>query len=209
MQPEAYQHDYTAIEQRLKQLEAVALYKRLLGRSAFVLAVTVAACAFLLCAALAWRIVTQPNAVATLDGPAASPEVTDTARNLPDVPAVAEAEPGVVTTNFTLFRETQVEIGAGIYFVTAGHKYLTETDTTFANAWCYTRDLVDSVEIQIELGDLEPGSVPIASAVSPQTLAQTGLTQADHAKLFEGCPWLSGNPIVEDTVPPASISPEI
>lgn len=208
MQPESYRHDYTAVEQRLRQLESVAYYKRLLGRSALVLAVTAAACALVLCAALAWRIATRPHQIEAVAERVERPPVPP-GPALPDLPGTSADEPGVVTTNFTLFRERQVGIGDRTYFVTAGHKYLTETDATFADAWCYTRRTIGGVDIQIDLGTLEPGSVPVPGSVSSQTLAQTDLTPANLLTLFEGCPWLSGNPNVEDAVPPSGESPNI
>ncbi len=209
MQPESYRHDYTAVEQRLRQLETRAHFERMMSLGILILAMAVAACALILCAAYAWRLATPPEQIERVVEPAVTPVVPDAVAVPPNAPEAAGDEPGVVTTNFTLFREKRVEIGNRPYAVTAGHKYLTETDTIFADAWCYTRQIIDGVDIQINLGNLEPGSVPVRRPVSSQTLAQTGLTQANLSTLFESCPWLSGNPNVQEAVPPSSVSPGI
>ncbi|WP_299823080.1 hypothetical protein [uncultured Jannaschia sp.] len=48
MQPEDYRYDYTAVEQRLRQLEAPAYRDRLVGRGVLVLAIAAAICGVLL-----------------------------------------------------------------------------------------------------------------------------------------------------------------
>lgn len=197
MQPEDYRYDYTAVEQRLRQLEAPAYRDRLVGRGVLVLAIAAAICGVLLSAGYAWHLAKDPKVVEKVverivEVPAPAP-----APAFPQVPETASEGPGVVTTNFTLFRETEVEIDGQVYSVDAGHKYLTETDTVFATAWCYTNRTIDGVDIRINLGVLDPGSRATRSPVAPRTLTETGLTQADHVVLFESRPWLSGNPNVD------------
>ena len=127
----------------------------------------------------------------------------------PQVPETGVGDAGVVMTNFTLFRETEVEIGEQLYSVNARHKYLTETDTAFAAAWCYTTRTIDGVDIRIELGTFEPGARATRTPAGTRTLTETGLTQADHATLFRSCPWLAGNPNVEGTTTITGAEPDI
>ena len=191
MQPETYTHDYTAIEQRLKQLDAPAFRQRLIGRSVLILAGAVAMCALLLSAGYAWQLATGPRQIETIvERPVSEPE----APRLPDIPESAETDGGVVTTNFTLFRETEQDVDGLSFNVSAGHTFDNEADTTFSSAWCYTYVLVDTVEIRINLGSKEPGKAAILQQISSRTLEQAGLTPEDHTRLFESCPWLSGNP---------------
>ena len=197
MQPEAYHHDYTAIERHLRQLEAVADRDRLVGRGVLVLASAAAICAVLLSAGYARHLVRGPKVVERVVERIVEIPVAAPAPAFPQVSEAVEAERGVVTTNFTLFRETKVEIGEQLYSVNAGHRYLTETDTAFADAWCYTTRTIDGVDIRIDLGRLAPGASFSRTEIGPRTLSETSLTQANHAALFTRCPWLAGNPNVE------------
>ena len=104
MQPEAYHHDYTAVEQRLKQLDAPAFRQRLIGRSVLILAIAAAICAVLLAGAYAWRLISVPDRIERIVERVVSEPVVP---RMPEIPDVSTADAGIVTTNFTLFRETE------------------------------------------------------------------------------------------------------
>lgn len=121
------------------------------------------------------------------------------APNWPNVtpPAADEGGAGVITTNFTLFREKTVMIGKREYEVVAGHKFASEEDTTFSIAWCYTDAIVDDLSIKVRLGNLDPGASPVVSMPTVATRTKSGLSRADIKTLFNSCPWLDGNPNVQ------------
>ena len=136
---------------------------------------------------------------------AATPTPADTApvpaTNWPPafIPEPNQLEAGVITTNFSLFREKTVRIGSQNYDVVAGHEFASETDTMFSEAWCYTYAIKDGLKLEIELGNLEPKKVAEITKTSEAMLMKTGLSTADIQKLFDSCPWMDKNPYIQIT----------
>ena len=115
----------------------------------------------------------------------------------PPVPSAGETTSSgnnIVTTNYTLFRKTEVRIGASTFEVTAGHEYQRETDTDFTRAWCYTEVVPDDVNLTITLGAKTPGKAPYIGPFTASQSKKSGISQAAFKKLFENCPWIDGNP---------------
>jgi|GEM_PF-4197706 len=136
---------------------------------------------------------------------AATPTPADTApvpaTNWPPafIPEPNQLEAGVITTNFSLFREKTVRIGSKNYDVVAGHEFASETDNMFSEAWCYTKITKDGLNLEIELGNLEPKKVAEITKTSEAMLMKTGLSTADIQKLFDSCPWMDKNPYIQIT----------
>lgn len=113
------------------------------------------------------------------------------------VPAPNQAEPGVITTNFSLFREKTVKLAGREYEVVAGHKFASGTDTMFSHAWCYTNAVVGGLDLRVSLGNLEPNKPALLAMPSAKMLKETGLSKRNIQTLFNDCPWLDGNPNVQ------------
>jgi len=113
------------------------------------------------------------------------------------VPAPNPQDIGVITTNFSLFREKVVSIRNKEYLVSAGHNFASETDTMFTRAWCYTRASADGLILEIGLGDLEPNKPAAIDMPSSEMLTKSGLSRSNIQTLFANCPWLDGNPNVQ------------
>ncbi|MEY8120684.1 hypothetical protein AB9F26_21010 [Falsihalocynthiibacter sp. BN13B15] len=116
------------------------------------------------------------------------------------VPDTNSTDGGIVTTNFTLFREKIVKIGSKEFKVVAGHDFATETDTMFSNAWCYTNTSVDALDVRIQLGNSQPNQSAIESTPTEEMLETTGLTRGNINTLFQECQWLDGNPNVKASI---------
>ncbi len=101
---------------------------------------------------------------------------------------------GVITTDFTIFRETSVMLGGTEFPVTAGHSFKHEEDKNFDTAWCYSNIYADGLNLKISLGNLDPGGTPQQAFVSNATLSKAGISKGEAEKLFRNCPWLNGNP---------------
>jgi len=144
-------------------------------------------------------------AIATPVPAAATPTPAESApvpsSNLPPafMPEPNQLEAGVITTNFSLFREKTVRIGSQNYDVVAGHEFASETDTTFSEAWCYTDTMKDGLALKIRLGFLEPNKVAEFEKPTVAMLTKTGLSKSDVQKLFDSCPWMDRNPYVQTT----------
>ena len=59
--------------------------------------------------------------------------------------------------DYVIFSETTVTVAGIEYLVQAGHQFESERSESFNTAWCYTRRFVGEVEINLTLGNLEPG----------------------------------------------------
>jgi hypothetical protein len=116
------------------------------------------------------------------------------------VPAAIPAEAGVITTNFTLFREKTVKLGAREYDVVAGHEFASETDTMFSHAWCYTNALEEGLTLKIGLGTQEPNKSALMAMPTAAMLKKSGLSCKNIQMLYNNCPWLDGNPNVQASV---------
>ncbi|WP_170526173.1 hypothetical protein [Ruegeria arenilitoris] len=106
---------------------------------------------------------------------------------------------GVITTDFTIFRETSVMLGGTEFSVTAGHSFKHEEDESFDTAWCYSNIYADGLNLQISLGNLDPGGKPQQAFVSNATLSKAGISKDEAERLFRNCPWLNGNPNTAQT----------
>ncbi|PSL16055.1 ATP-dependent Clp protease proteolytic subunit [Shimia abyssi] len=149
------------------------------------------------------RLAELPPPPVTSSTPAVAEAPAPIWPNMPHSAGATAGEDTVVTTNFSLFRTTDVTIGTDKFIVKAGHHYDKGTDTQFKHAWCYTQIPTAGVVLSVELGDKFPGLSPVIVTPTAAELDKTGLSQADHRKLFNACPWLDGNPDLS-AVSPAS-----
>ena len=196
MQPELYQHDYTAIEQRLKQLQAPAERHRLIGKGVFALALIVGLCALILASAWAWQIANRAPVVPEASVQSESQGVTVPSWPTPNSNDTA-GDDGVVTTNFTLFREKTVDVTGRSIQVEAGHHFDTEDQVNFSHAWCYIDLPSDGLNLNINLGRKKPGEEAIAAQITSIEYEKSGLSRQETGTLFDNCPWLDGNPNVQ------------
>ena len=100
--------------------------------------------------------------------------------------------PEIIVRDYVIFSEASVTVAGAEYSVNAGHRFETEEAASFGSAWCYTRGYADGIQINLDLGNLEPGKTPVpwAPAVWEGSRRALGLTEADVATLFDHCPWL-------------------
>ena len=98
----------------------------------------------------------------------------------------------IITTNFSLFREAEVNIDGSYYTVTAGHHFENENDASFSHAWCYTRKYIDGLELDISLGSLSTGAAPTLLEVSERTMKMAQIDELDIERLYQSCPWMEG-----------------
>ncbi|MDP2580050.1 hypothetical protein Q8W37_08915 [Shimia thalassica] len=113
--------------------------------------------------------------------------------NMPP-PAARDEDGSIVTTNFSLFRTKEMQLGNRELEVEAGHHFDKGTDTQFKHAWCYTDIRENGVIINVVLGHKKPDQFPERRLPTSQELDKTGLSLNDHLELFNACPWLDGNP---------------
>ena len=77
--------------------------------------------------------------------------------------------------------------------IEAGHHYAVDTDRMWNNAWCYTRQSINGVLVQIDLAVRNsPQARPNALIASPELLARVGLDDSAALELATRCPWLDG-----------------
>ncbi len=147
--------------------------------------------------AVSWVIASQPET------PVAGTSLETTTEVSP-WPGVGTSETsvdgGIITTDFTIFRETSVMLGGMEFPVTAGHSFMHEEDKNFDSAWCYSNIYADGLNLKINLGTLEPGGTPQKAFVSNATLSKAGISKGEAEKLFRNCPWLNGNPNTAQSV---------
>jgi len=116
----------------------------------------------------------------------------------PQPTGTTQAEEAVVTTNFTLFREKVVKIGAREFQVNAGHHFDKGTDTEFQRAWCYVVVPSGQTTLKLTLGTKTPVASPVAQRPTTEEKQKSNLTDANIRTLFNACPWLDGNPDLAD-----------
>jgi predicted aspartyl protease len=103
---------------------------------------------------------------------------------LPDKPPVF---------NYEKFGNQETDYRGRHWQIYAGHHYKTDTDKEWTNAWCYTQQVIDGVNVKIDLVEREsPTSLPRAPIASPESLARVGLNDPSALDLAAKCPWLDG-----------------
>ncbi|WP_131922173.1 PAN/Apple domain-containing protein [Aminobacter aminovorans] len=111
----------------------------------------------------------------------------------PELPAPPEApgEPDVATVNYTKFLNVDVPLLGETWKLTSGHYFKDEKDQSWDNAWCYTRKVVNGIDVNIDLAArLSPTARPQAPLSPAPTLASAGLDDAQAVALASHCPWL-------------------
>lgn len=168
----------------------------MIGKGVFALAIAAALSALVLASAWAWKIANPATVIQS-----ATTETEERATVPPNwpvpQPGSIEADEGVVTTNFVLFREKMVQLGSRKLEVNTGHHFDTEDQATFSHAWCYTTFRSGGVNIELSLGNKRPGERPVALPVSATEREKSGLSTQDTQLLFENCQWLDGNPNIQ------------
>ncbi|WP_165900031.1 PAN/Apple domain-containing protein [Borborobacter arsenicus] len=111
----------------------------------------------------------------------------------PEKPVTIPDKPDVKTVEFTKFVNRDVQLMGGTWRLTSGHFFRDENDVMWENAWCYTRQVVNGVDVNIELVNrVSPSAKPQAPISSGATLASVGLNDDTALNLATECPWLDG-----------------
>ncbi|AZO34112.1 MAG: hypothetical protein EOS76_10950 [Mesorhizobium sp.] len=127
---------------------------------------------------------TQPKSVRT-DPPKEAKPVEPSPAPLP--------KPDKVTEDFNKFLTKEVDFGGAHWTLTSGHYFTEENDPTWDRAWCYTRRLVNGVDVNTDLVNrLTPTATPQAPIAPPATLASVGLNDDSARELASKCAWLDG-----------------
>lgn len=141
-------------------------------------------------------------AISEAPSPASTtPDIAPKWPSVPTVPETAKSGNNVVTTNYTLFRNANADLGSRNFDVTAGHEYQKETDTNFSRAWCYVYIYSEGVRVQLDLGIKAPGKIPMILSLTPAESEKLSISPDDFKMLFVRCPWIDGNP---DIIKPTS-----
>lgn len=99
----------------------------------------------------------------------------------------------IVTVDYTKFATRKTILKGAEWTLETGHYYKSETDKTWSHAWCYSRQAVDGVVLEVRLADrTSPAAVPQAPVAPARTLAALGLSDADATQLATQCTWLDG-----------------
>jgi hypothetical protein len=134
--------------------------------------------------------------------PADTPRPADPAQEIPiptvrpappeaSSPPEAPREPDVATVNYTKFLNVDVPLLGETWKLTSGHYFKDEKDQSWDNAWCYTRKVVNGIDVNIDLAArLSPTARPQAPLSPAPTLASAGLNDAQAVALASHCPWL-------------------
>lgn len=110
-------------------------------------------------------------------------------------PTVGEPpKPDVVTVDYTKFATREIQFLGTSWTLTSGHHFNDENSPTWDKAWCYTRRLVNGVDVNIDLVNrLSPVSKPQAPVSPGETLASVGLNDDLARELAGKCAWLDGS----------------
>ncbi|RWE43125.1 MAG: hypothetical protein EOS79_15635 [Mesorhizobium sp.] len=108
-------------------------------------------------------------------------------------PAPQPNEPGKETVDFNKFLTKEVDFGGAHWTLTSGHYFTEENNPTWDRAWCYTRRLVNGVDVNADLVNrVTPTATPQAPIAPPATLASVGLNDDSARELASKCAWLDG-----------------
>lgn len=116
--------------------------------------------------------------------------------HVPPVPPIVEepAKPDAVVSDYTKFLTRDTQFLGGSWTLTSGHHFNDENSPTWDKAWCYTRRLINGVDVNIELVNrLSPVSKPQAPVSPAETLASVGLNDDSARELAGKCAWLDGS----------------
>lgn len=115
--------------------------------------------------------------------PAPRPEITP--------PPEAPKQPDVITEDFNKFLTREVDLGGSHWSLVSGHHFSDEHDPSWDRGWCYTRRLVNGVDVNVDLANRSsPTARPQAPAAPLATLASIGLNDASALELASKCAWL-------------------
>ncbi|TGQ04883.1 MULTISPECIES: PAN domain-containing protein [unclassified Mesorhizobium] len=102
-------------------------------------------------------------------------------------------KPDKVTEDFNKFLTKEVDFRGAHWTLTSGHYFTEENDPTWDRAWCYTRRLVNGVDVNTDLVNrVTPTATPQAPIAPPATLASVGLDDDSARELASKCAWLDG-----------------
>lgn len=122
------------------------------------------------------------RATVPIPEPAPRPEATS--------PAQAP-KPDIVTEDFNKFLTREIDWGGSHWSLVSGHHFSDENDPTWDRAWCYTRRLVNGVDVNVDLANRpSPTDRPQAPSAPLATLTSIGLNDASALELASKCAWL-------------------
>jgi hypothetical protein len=93
--------------------------------------------------------------------------------------------------DFEKFITTTIQFQGETWELVAGHHFKDEKDPNFQRAWCYTRRLVNGIDINVDIATREtPTAKPFAPVAAPETLATVGLNDDLALQLATKCKWI-------------------
>jgi hypothetical protein len=109
----------------------------------------------------------------------------------PKPPEPKPPEPNSRTIDFTKFVNVDVPFLGSTWQLISGHHFNDENDPVWDRSWCYTRRLVNGVDVNVELVTrVNPTAKPQAPISALETLASVGLNDDLALQLATKCEWL-------------------
>jgi hypothetical protein len=163
-----------------------------------------------------WKPRVEPGQVTTSSVPSTIPTSphTNPLRGVPYTPPVPDKPP---VFDYVKFGNQETDYLGRHWQIQAGHHYNTDTDKEWTNAWCYTQQVIDGVNVKVDLVERDsPTAEPRAPIASPESLARVGLNDSSAFDLAAKCPWLDGKvysrsefsvPFGRSILPPPTAAP--
>jgi hypothetical protein len=119
----------------------------------------------------------------TLPQSAPQPKNEKPPSTVPNTPS-APINPHGPVFNYVKFGSQETDYMGHRWEIMAGHHYASDTDSVWADAWCYTEQDVDGVHIRIQLVVRDsPTAQPRAPIASTESLSKVGLNDSSALEL--------------------------
>lgn len=190
------EHDFSAIEQALKQNEAPMRMRERIGKGGMVGLVILATGVAVTLAALGigkgifWA---KEEKIVEVEKIIEVPvekivEVPVPAPALPQPPARQGGTK--IARNFVIFQEIEDQkIGSRTWDIVVGHRYATSEQTTYDEAYCYATTWTDQIQTRIEVSFKTAAERPI-EAHSLAAAQKLNLRETDIAEMLALCPYM-------------------
>jgi PAN domain len=139
----------------------------------------------------------QPSETIDEEGKTTRPKSRDVELpqdNKAQTPPEDPQSPDIPTVDFNKFLTREIDWGGAHWTLVSGHHFSDEKDPTWDRAWCYTRRLVNGVDVNVDLVNRpSPTARPQAPAAPGTTLTSIGLNDETALDLASKCAWLDGS----------------
>lgn len=191
------EHDFSAIEQALKQNEAPMRMRERIGRGGMAGLIILATGIAVTLAALGigkgifWakeeKIVEVEVPVEKVVEVEKIVEVPVPAPSLPQPPAQSGGTR--IARNFVIFQEIEDQkIGSRTWDIVVGHRYATSEQATYDEAYCYATTWTDDIQTRIDVSFKVPNQRP-TEASSYAAAQKLNLGETDIAEMLSLCPY--------------------